>query len=498
MIYIFLLNILFCLFNIFALKKYLHIFQLKDYNTIRYFKFFTFKKHTSSIPIIFILVFQILVKNLLFLFATNVVVFIIYFFKCKTLIKSNKTPLKLTNKIKRMYVISIVISIVFSFSPYSISILSLTTILFPILAKTLNIYDIIQNKVYIKKAQEKLKKINPKIIAITGSNGKTSVKNILLKMLQSKHNTQATPHSYNTPLGISKFINEGLCEETEYLILEYGARHKKDIKILCKTFGADYGVVTTISPQHLESFKNIKNIYLSKNQLPKYLKNKMCVFNFDNDYVKKMYKEKIGEKLKISINTKEDIHATNIMFKDFKTYFNLHINNNIYSLTTSLLGLHNITNILLATALANYLKIDAQNLCKAIENLVPTPHRLEYIKGHFNILDDSYNCSISSAKQAIDVLMNTHNKKMVITPGIIEGGKDEYSLNIELGKMLKNVDYVVIVGNHNKKAILDGLKSQNFKNIFTCENLHDANKFYKLLSPNDCILFLNDLPDDYN
>ncbi len=498
MIFLYSLNVLFFIFNIFAIKKYLHIFQLKDYSIVRYLKFFNFKKCLIFPIFLLILLFQIVLKNLLFLLVSNLVVFTLNFFTAKNFIKSNKTPLKFTNKLKRMYAISIAICIIISVSKYSIGLLSLTTILFPIVAKFLNTYDLIKNKIFVKKAKAKLNKIQPKIIAITGSNGKTSVKNILLKMLQTTYNVQATPSSYNTPLGISKFINENLLNETEFLILEYGARHKRDIKNLCKTFDADYGIVTTISPQHLESFKKIENIYKAKNELPKYLKNKLCVFNFDNDYTRQMYKEKIGEKLKISINTKEDIYATNIAFKDFKTYFDLHFDNKIFPLSTTLLGRHNITNILLATALATHLKVDIKSICKTIENLTPTPHRLEYIKGHINILDDSYNCSIASAKEAVEVLMNTPNKKMVVTPGIIEGGKDEHSLNVELGKMMTNIDYVVIVGNHNKQAILEGLKYNNLKNIFTCNNLQEANKYYALLSSNDCILFLNDLPDDYN
>ena len=86
----------------------------------------------------------------------------------------------------------------------------------------------------------------------------------LCEILSSKYNVQATPKSYNTPLGISKFINDELRDNTEYLILEYGARHKGDIKKLCNIFGADYGIVTTISAQHLESFKSIQNIYEAK------------------------------------------------------------------------------------------------------------------------------------------------------------------------------------------------------------------------------------------
>jgi UDP-N-acetylmuramoyl-tripeptide--D-alanyl-D-alanine ligase len=149
--------------------------------------------------------------------------------------------------------------------------------------------------------------------------------------------------------------------------------------------------------------------------------------------------------------------------------------------------------------LAIELNIKTENLINAIHTLKPTPHRLEYIKSNINILDDSYNSSLSSAKQAIQVLNSTYYKKMVVTPGIIEGGKNQFELNYKLGKILINLDYVIIIGQTNKKAILSGIKSQNFKcKIITCSSLEESKQYFKLLSSNDCLLLLNDLPDDYN
>ena len=135
-----------------------------------------------------------------------------------------------------------------------------------------------------------------------------------------------------------------------------------------------------------------------------------------------------------------------------------------------------------------------------IKNLKPLDHRLSLIKTHINILDDSYNCSPDSSKEALFVLSQLPNKKMVATPGIIEGGTDEYNINYQLGKNLSVFDYIIIVGEHNKKAILDGLKSQNYleTNIYFAPTLNDATQYFKLLKQNDNLLLLNDLPDDYN
>ncbi len=488
-----------CVLNLFFIKKYLHIYQLKDYNNARYLSHI-FKRKFAFLLLIFSLILTI---NLTTYFIAKLILttitIVLNLILNLTLIQQNKTPIKFTNKLKRLYLISLFLTTITLFLPKILLISQIFIVFSPILSNFLNIYDKIKNFYFIKSAQKKLKNSNIKIIAITGSNGKTSVKNILLEILKTKYKVQATPASYNTPLGISKFINQELKNDCDFVILEYGARHKNDIKKLCKTFGADYGIVTTISPQHLQTFKTIENISKAKNELPKFLKNNLCIFNVDNKFCALMFKQKVGKKLSISISKNADVFASNINVKNFKTNFRLHTKKTCSNISTKLLGKHNVTNILLATALATELNIKIENIVQSISSLKPTPHRLEYIKSHINILDDSYNCSLSSAKQAIDVLSSTEHKKMIVTPGIIEGGKKQFNLNFKLGKMCKNLDYVIIVGHTNKKAILSGIKSQNYKcKIFTCKSLDESKQHFKLLNQNDCLLLLNDLPDDYN
>ena len=249
----------------------------------------------------------------------------------------------------------------------------------------------------------------------------------------------------------------------------------------------------------MESFKSIENIVSAKSELSKFLKNKLCIFNNDNKNCENLYNKKPGKKLSVSTHKKSSIYATEILVKDFQTQFSLHLKNKTFQCSTKLLGEHNITNILLSCAMAKYLKIKTKDIINVIENLTPTPHRLEYIKSHINILDDSYNCSLESATNAIRVLNCCTNKKMIVTPGIIEGGKNQYSINFKLGKLCKDIDYIIIVGNTNKKAILDGLKSLKTNSIIICEQtLEKAKQHFSKLSSDDTLLLLNDLPDDYN
>ena len=512
MIWVYIINIICSILSIWFLPIYLHIFQLRDYNAKRYLSYFSL--HYIIITIIYaslfvaeILIFKLFLVILLNAFA--IAIFLtnnLHLIVTKHLNSTNnhnlkqisKTPIKFTERFKRIYVLSVILLILPIFFKFGAILCCFLTIFVPIIANFLNFYDKIKNRHFISDAENKLKNSNAKVIAITGSNGKTSVKNILKSMLETQYKVVASPNSFNTPIGLSKFINETDLN-VDYVILEYGARHKKDIENLCKIFGADYGIITQVAPQHLQTFKSIENIAIAKGKLSEFLKNKPCVYNIDNEFILPIYNKKQGIKFSVSTKNNADIYATNIRFKYFENTFDLNFNNTTLHCKTRLLGEHNISNILLSSALALHLKITPENLQTAISNLEYVPHRLEYIKGRINILDDSYNCSIASATESIKVLLNCPNKNMVVTPGIIEGGKQQYELNFKLGKLIANCDNIVIVGAYCKQALTDGIKDAvPTKKILYAQSLEDAKQYFNILSNNDTLLLLNDLPDDYN
>ncbi len=495
----YILNLVLFFTNSILLYKYLHVYQLKSYRAIRYFRYFKHKKSLFFVICLIFYIIELFINSLLTKIIFNYIFYVLNLFFIKNLIKSKKTPLKYTKKLIRIEILSILILSIMSFYKDGFLLMMFITPLLPVIANSINFYDKIKSHHFISTAQKKLKNSQTKIIAITGSNGKTSVKNILEKMLSTKFNTQATPASYNTPLGIAKFINEQLKFSTDYLILEYGARKRGDIKKLCKLYGADYGIITSIAPQHLETFKSIENIFLEKSYLSHFLQNKPCVFNMDNLYVLRAYHDKTEQKFGISITAEADIYANYLQFQNFQMNFCLNLNGEKFILNTSLLGEHNITNICLASALAQHLGIDINNIARTIENLQPTPHRLQLLQSHINILDDSYNCSPASAQQALKILKQMPNKKMIVTPGIIEGGKRQFDINFKLGELIADFDYCIIVGETNKEALKSGLKNAGKSCIIKyVKNLEQAKQHFGLLSPNDTLLLLNDLPDDYN
>lgn len=490
-------NLLICIINAGFAFKFLHLFQLKNYSAERYVKYFFSLKGIFVIVNIIALILQIAIKNLTFLLTSNLIILWYNYFSNFLLIKSKKTPLQFTGRAKRLIIIMIILVFLPLPFRYGAIMSNLVLVLSPIIANYLNIYDFIRNKQFIQQAQHKLLDSNAKVIAITGSNGKTSIKNILFEMLKEKYNVLATPKSYNTPLGISKFINETSLQNCHFILLEYGARKKGDILTLCNTFGADYGIISCVVPQHLQSFKNVNNIHKTKAELAQFLNGKPCVFNLDNLHTLQMF-QTYKNGISASIFSPANVWVDNIKIENHLSQFTLHLNNSEISCKTKLLGSHNVQNIALAAALAEELNVPALNIKIAIENLNFIPHRLELIKGKMNILDDSYNCSLASAKESIKVLNQFSGKKMIVTPGIIEGGKYQHKINKQLGEMCKS-NWVVIVGNTNKNAIIEGLKQQNFemKNVLFASTLEDAKQYFSLLNFNDTLLLLNDLPDDY-
>lgn len=484
--------------NSICLCKYLHLFQLRNYNAKRYLSYFNFTNWLFIIFLASIFVAQILIFKLIFNILINLILlFICPIIYCKNII-NNKTPIVYTARLKRLYLLSIIIiflPIIFN----NFSILSHILMIFaPVLANYLNFFDKIKNSLFIKKAKNKLKNSSAKVIAITGSNGKTTVKNILLNLLNSQYKVIASPKSFNTPIGISKFLNETNLN-VDFIILEYGARHKNDIQKLCKLFGADFGILTQIAPQHLQTFKSIENVAKAKQKLSDFLNIKPCVYNIDNPYIFEMYKQKKGKKFAVSLTkSNAEFYAENISIANFKSTFLLCHKNKKLFCKTKLLGKHNVTDILLATAIAVDLNVTEENLVTAIENLDYIPHRLEYLNGPVNILDDSYNCSLASAKESVEILSNCPGKKMIITPGIIEGGKQQYEINFKLGKMIAYIDYIVVIGSTNQPSLTRGIQAENpSKKILFAPTLENAKQYFNLLTKSDTLLFLNDLPDDY-
>jgi UDP-N-acetylmuramoyl-tripeptide--D-alanyl-D-alanine ligase len=357
-----------------------------------------------------------------------------------------------------------------------------------------------RNQIFIEQSKEKLKRIDPIRIGITGSYGKTSCKNILEHLLGTSFSVYATEKNYNTPMGIAISIDK-MQEDTQIFIAEMGARKVGDIAELCDIVEPDYGIITGVCNQHLETFGTIDNIYEEKYNLARYLESKsLCVFNGADKYSLKMYKQFRGKKYIVRQNNFADLYATDIDISSEGSIFTIKYKDERLICQTELLGRHNIQNILLCSAIALELGVSTLKLVDRIRTLKMVPHRLQLIKSNgINILDDSYNANILGIKYSLECLGYFDTRKVVLTQGMVELGDEQAQTNILVGKLIASVADLVIICGINAKDILKGIEEEGYNNkVKIYSTIKDAQADFKnLLKKGDTLLIQNDLPDIY-
>ncbi len=380
----------------------------------------------------------------------------------------------------------------------SLAVYALTPAIMVVSYTLLNAVFVKKNQNFIAKCKKKLMEINPIRIGITGSYGKTSCKNILSHLLKNNFKVCVTEKNYNTPMGVALTIDK-MEADTKVFIAEMGARRKGDIAELSALVEPDYGIITGITNQHLQTFKSIENIFEEKYNLAISLTDKStCVFNGTDKYTLKMYKQYKGKKKVVKLNNFADLYANNIVTDSNGSSFTINYKDVSLDCQTKLLGRHNIVNILLCSALALEFGVDNQTLVESIATLPQVPHRLQLIKSNgINILDDSYNANTLGIKYSLECLGYFDTRKVVLTQGIVELGKEQKQANKQIGQMIGAVADVVILCGTNAQSIKDGLDESGFtKPMFLYNSLKEAQQnFSKILKKGDTLLIQNDLPD---
>ena len=361
-------------------------------------------------------------------------------------------------------------------------------------------------KKYVKRTTEKLDRSNVIKIGVTGSFGKTSVKEILKTVLSQKYRVLATDGSYNTPVGIALSVKK-LDSTHDVFIAEMGARNKGDIKELSEIVKPSIALLTGINSQHLESFKTIENTMSTKFELIESLgKNGTAFFSSDNEGAVELYKKANCEKYLAGINKENaEVYAENIKTSERGTEFTLAFSSGEkIDCVTTLLGRHSVSNVCLAAAAARRIGLSPEEIRDGIARVTSVGHRLELVPNNKNIviIDDSYNSNEDGARSAMEVLDGFNGRKIVLTPGLVELGKRENVANYEFGKTLSShADKVVVIGRHNAEMLIKGLLDGGMKkeDVSFAKTLNKGNELLNaMLKEGDVVLFENDLPDNYS
>lgn len=349
-----------------------------------------------------------------------------------------------------------------------------------------------------------------KIIGITGSFGKTSTKHYLHRILSERYNVLMTPGNFNTTLGVIRTIREHLKPHHQVFIVEMGAKQTGDIKEICDLVHPTIGIVTAVGEMHLETFHSVDNVRRTKFELPDSLpEDGLAVMNLDSEPIAEANAQFKARTICYAVkNTEAEYCATQINYTPQQTQFAVKCKESLREgFTTHLAGRGNILNLLAAIAVADHLQISEAQLKRAIRQIEQIEHRLSIKRtvGGVTIIDDAYNSNPAGAKMALEVLHSFSRpdggRRIVVTPGFVELGERQQTLNQELGSLIaKSADIAIVVNRTNREAICEGLNLEKFpaNQIITVDSFAEASAYLaKSLRAGDVILYENDLPDSF-
>ena len=298
--------------------------------------------------------------------------------------------------------------------------------------------------------------IDTKIIAITGSNGKTTSKELIFSVLKSRYKTIATKGNLNNHLGVPLTILT-MNKETEIGIVEMGANHLKEIEFLCKIVEPDFGYITNFGNAHLEGFKSLEGVIIGKSELYTYLRDNDKVIFYNSENLKQSsILNNYSNSFSFGSNSK-----SNCILNKLKSKNCISIKYNEESIVSNIYGDYNFENISIAIAIGCYFKIGVEQIKKGVESYLPENNRSQILKKRNNtIILDAYNANPSSMDLAISSFdnINTTNK-MIIAGDMFELGQESNKYHQQiinyLEKLTNTLTYVVGVNfcktNHSKK-----------------------------------------------
>jgi UDP-N-acetylmuramoyl-tripeptide--D-alanyl-D-alanine ligase len=371
----------------------------------------------------------------------------------------------------------------------------------------------LDNRRFVRRAQRRLAQVNPLVVGITGSFGKTTTKAAVSAVGELRSPAYPTPASYNSLLGVVRATNEGLGDHHRIYVVEMGAYRRGDVAELCDLVHPRIGVLTAIGPAHLERFGSLDEIERAKGELAECMpEDGTFVTTADDERCRRAAARARCPVRFFSVAGSPDaeILAEDVRMEAGTTRFRL--SRRLPSgeveqapVRTRLLGRHNVANLLAAAAVGVALDLPLPVIARGLGRVEPPAHRLAPIVNEAAgvvVIDDAYNSNPVGAAAALEVLAaHKADRRLLVTPGMVELGERETAENRRFGAQAAEVcDIVVLVGREQSRPIRDGLEDASFP----ASQIHvvgDAREAEALLArttrPGDVVLFENDLPDLY-
>ncbi|MFJ9388225.1 Mur ligase family protein [Nocardioides sp. NPDC101246] len=343
------------------------------------------------------------------------------------------------------------------------------------------------------QAAATIKKVNPRIVAITGSYGKTSTKNYATHLMQGRWSTLASPASFNNAMGLSRAVNDRLQPGTDIFVAEMGTYGPGEIAELTEIFPPEVAAITTIGEAHLERMKSRETIVKAKSEiLPKAA---TVVLNIDVPELALIAENLRASKRVIACSAVPGT-AAEVVVADGR----LTINNQTYAVDLPDEVGHPI-NVAIAVGLALAVEVPIETITQRLASIPGTPHRAEANKtpGGVWVVDDTFNSNPTGAAAALAKakrLAGESGTVWTITPGMVELGTEQAARNIEFAQAATASDkmQLCIVGRTNRKALQAGEPART-----TAFESRKAAADHALTAAKegDVVLYENDLPDHY-
>lgn len=303
-------------------------------------------------------------------------------------------------------------------------------------------------------AREWRKNLDIKVIGITGSNGKTTVKDMIYHLLSQKYKGKKTEGNYNNHIGLP-FTLLRAEKNDDFIILEMGMSGFGEIDLLGQIALPDINVITNIGESHLEFLKTKENVFLAKTEIIPYIKNTL-VINGDDKYLKNIKAENIEVVKALSLENNEfvekisdfyygDVHFNESGTDFFLKYFGKICQNTVErNYKTNVLGEHNVLNLVMAIAVAKQFGMEDKIISEAVKNIGLTGMRFQIIEvGNTTYINDAYNASPMSMEKSLETFSQIYNEKLkvIVLGDMLELGENELELHRTLFEVIKNTKF---------------------------------------------------------
>ena len=334
---------------------------------------------------------------------------------------------------------------------------------------------------------------NIPVVAVTGSVGKTSTKDIIASVLSKKYKVLKTEGNYNNHIGLPLTLLK-LNDHTA-VVVEMGMNHFGEISLLTNIAKPTIAAITNIGTSHIGNLGSRENILKAKLEILEGLQeNGIIIVNNDNDLLYNWVQTVDNiTPVTFGIENKSDFNAKNILEKENETKYEININDCEYNVAVPVIGKHFVYNSLCAIAVGMTLNMIPDEIISGIANFELTQKRMDFknIKNNVTVLADYYNASYDSVKSALEVVKNYNTKRKIAVLGdMLELGKFSKELHEKVGEEVfnNNIDILITVGNL-AKDIAKKAREKGTKIIYECNNNKEAiNTLNEIVKEGDLIL----------